>query len=231
MAYGLTNRDPATRTTYANLCRKHVLPHLGARKLRDLSATEVDAWLVGLSATLSTRALQAVRSCLNRALKRAMARDRVKRNVVELTEVPKGRPGRPSKSLTAQQADGVLTKTAPDRLHHYIVVSMVTGARTEELRALRWEHVHADPGGTVPAHIGVWRSVRLTVTRRPRSPAGRSRSRPDASTCYASTEHSRPPTGWRRVSGGASPASCSRLPWAQPWTRPTSAANSAALSP
>jgi integrase len=89
-----------------------------------------------------------------------MARDRVKRNVVELTEVPTGRAGRPSKSLTAQQADGVLTMTAPDRLHHYIVVSMLTGARTEELRALRWEHVHADPGGTVPAHIEVWRSVR-----------------------------------------------------------------------
>jgi integrase len=169
--YGLTNRDPATRRTCAILCRKHVLPYLGARKLRDLSATEVDAWLVKLSTTLSTRTLQGVRSCLNRAIKRAMARDRVKRNVVELTEVPKGRPGRPSKSLTAQQADGVLTKTAPDRLHHYIVVSMLTGARTEELRALRWEHVHADPLDTVPPHIEVWRSVRSdgdTKTRKSR---------------------------------------------------------------
>jgi integrase len=169
--YGLTNRDPATRRTCAILCRKHVLPHLGARKLRDLSATEVDAWLVKLSTTLSTRTLQGVRSCLNRAIKRAMARDRVKRNVVELTEVPKGRPGRPSKSLTAQQADGVLTKTAPDRLHHYIVVSMLTGARTEELRALRWEDVHADPLDTVPPHIEVWRSVRSdgdTKTRKSR---------------------------------------------------------------
>jgi integrase len=135
-----------------------VLPHLGARKLRDLSATEVDAWLVKLSATLSTRTLQGGRSCLNRAIKRAMARDRVKRNVVELTEVPKGRPGRPSKSLTEQQADGVLVRT---RLHHYIVVSMLTGARTEELRALRWEHVQAAPIGTVPPHIEVWRSVRF----------------------------------------------------------------------
>jgi integrase len=161
LAYGLTNRDPATRRTCAILSRKHVLPHLGARKLRDLSAGEVDAWLVRLSATLSTRTLQGVRSCLNRAIKRAMARDRVKRNVVELTEVPKGRPGRPSKSLTAQQADGVLIKTSSDRLHHYIVVSMLTGARTEELRALRWEHVHAEPGGTVPPHIEVWRSVRF----------------------------------------------------------------------
>ena len=45
--------------------------------------------------------------------------------------------------------------------HHYIVVSMLTGARTEELRALRWEHVHAEPLGTVPPHIEVWRSVRF----------------------------------------------------------------------
>jgi integrase len=27
---------------------------------------------------------------------------------------------------------------------HYIVLSRLTGARTEELRALRWEHVHID---------------------------------------------------------------------------------------
>jgi hypothetical protein len=67
--------------------------------------------------------------------KRAMARDKVKRNVVELTEVPTGQPGRRSKSLSSQQADDVLTKAAPDRLHAYIVVSLLTGARTEELRA------------------------------------------------------------------------------------------------
>jgi integrase len=71
-------------------------------------------------------------------------RDKVKRNVVEITEVPAGLPGRPSKALTAQQADDVITKTASDRMHPYIVVSLLTGARTEELRALRWEHVHLE---------------------------------------------------------------------------------------
>jgi hypothetical protein len=43
-----------------------------------------------LSTTLSTRTLLAIRSCLNRAVKRAMARDGVRRNVVELTELPTG---------------------------------------------------------------------------------------------------------------------------------------------
>jgi hypothetical protein len=99
-----------------------------------------------------------------------MARDELKRNVVELTEVPTGQPGRRSKSLSSEQADDVLTKTAPDRLHAYIVVSLLTGARTEELRALGWEHVHLDPD-SVPPYLEVWRSVRAhgdTKTRKSR---------------------------------------------------------------
>ena len=52
-----------------------------------------------------------------------MARDNVKRNVVELTEVPAGLPGRPSKAMTAPQADDLITKTASARMHPYIIVS------------------------------------------------------------------------------------------------------------
>lgn len=44
--------------------------------------------------------------------------------------------------MIAELADDVLTTTALDRLHPYIVVPLLTGARTEELLALRWEHVH-----------------------------------------------------------------------------------------
>jgi integrase len=50
-------------------------------------------------------------------------------------------------------------------MHAYIVLSLLTGVRTEEARALRWAHVdldgdpHARPA--VPPHIAVWRSVRM----------------------------------------------------------------------
>jgi integrase len=144
LTHGLGRQSAATVTKYRHLCAEHVLPALGARKLRDLSASEVDQWLAGLSRSYSTRTVQEIRACLNRAVKRAMARDQVRRNVVELTDVPTGQPGRRSKSLTPEQVDDVLIKTAPDRLHRYLVVSLLTGARTEELRALRWEHVHLD---------------------------------------------------------------------------------------
>jgi hypothetical protein len=61
-------------------------------------------------------------------------------------------------------------------LLHYIVVSMLVGARTEELRALRWEHVHAEPNGTVPSHIEVWRSVRSDGDTKTKKAAAHSRS-------------------------------------------------------
>ncbi len=44
-----------------------------------------------------------VHSALNRSIKRAMAQDKVKRNVAELATLPKGRKGRQSKSGFGQR--------------------------------------------------------------------------------------------------------------------------------
>ena len=134
----------------------------------DIVGFEVERWLARLAKSLSTETLHRVHACLNRSVKRAMARDLERRNVVELAEIPLGRPGRQSKSLIPEQVDAVLIRTAPDRLHNYIVVSLLTGGRTEELRALRWDHVHLEGS---PPHIEVWRSVRAdgdTKTKRSR---------------------------------------------------------------
>jgi integrase len=60
-------------------------------------------------------------------------------------------------------------------MYAYIVLSLLIGVRTEEARALRWDHVdlHGDPGANppVPPHVSVWRSVRAhgeTKTHRSR---------------------------------------------------------------
>ena len=60
-------------------------------------------------------------------------------------------------------------------MHAYIVLSLLAGIRTEEARALRWQHVdlNANPAAAppVPPHVAVWRSVRAhgeTKTERSR---------------------------------------------------------------
>ena len=44
--------------------------------------------------------------------------------------------GRPSKSLTLDQAQELLRAAGGSRLYAYVVLSVTTGLRTEELRAL-----------------------------------------------------------------------------------------------
>ncbi|MFG2043134.1 tyrosine-type recombinase/integrase [Dactylosporangium sp. NPDC048998] len=164
LAYGLTGRSAKTVAKCTGLCNTHVIPDLGARKLRALSATDVDKWLAAKAKTLSTATLQNLHNYLNRAVTRAMARDKVKRNVVALCGIPTGQPGRPSKSLNHAEATALLDAARGAPLEAYIVVSLLTGARTEELRALMWSHVDldglADVDPPIPPSMQVWRSVR-----------------------------------------------------------------------
>ena len=164
LAYGLHTRNQKTRDTLRTLANKHVIASLGARKLRDLSADEVDEWLAGKAKSLSTDTLRRLLSILRRSIKREQARDKVSRNVAMLCEVPTGTGGRPSKSMTLEQAEALLEAAEQTSMRAYIVVSLLTGARTEELRALTWDRLDLDGRPSahppVPPSIQVWRSMR-----------------------------------------------------------------------
>ncbi len=164
LEFGLSNRDPATAKKCRILAASHIIPALGARKLRELSADDVDRWLAAKAKLLSTDTLRQLRSILKRSVSRAQARDKVKRNVVLLCDVPAGRDGRPSKAFTLDQAEAVLNAAVGTAMYAYIVLSILIGARTEELRALTWDHVdlEGNPAANppVPPSIMVWRSVR-----------------------------------------------------------------------
>jgi integrase len=177
LTYGLSGRSPGTIAKNRTYAKTHVIPSLGARKLRDLSAEDVDRWLAAEAKHLSTDTLRQIRSILRRSVARAQARDKVKRNVVMLCDLPTGQPGRPSKSLTLDQARDVLAAAdnASVRMRAYIALSLLTGMRTEEVRGLIWPYVVAyvadrqawvpvtDTGWEHPEFaVYVWRSERVT---------------------------------------------------------------------
>jgi integrase len=59
----------------------------------------------------------------------------------------------------------------------YVILSLTTGIRTEQARAMRWDHfsLDGDPATGVPPHMAVWRSVRArsdTKTERSRRTLG-----------------------------------------------------------
>jgi integrase len=191
LAHGLDGRSPKTVKKNQNVLEP-ILKVIGARKLRELTAADVRQALATMAARYSTAAVSMGHLALKRAIRHAEASDLVSRNVAALADTPKGQDGRPSKSLTLDQAVAVTAAAAtlpvmelrpglkdvrrPAALMHaYIVLSLLAGLRTEEARALRWAHVDldGDPDASppVPPHVAVWRSVRAhgeTKTERSR---------------------------------------------------------------
>lgn len=175
LEFGLSGRDPKTVITCRILTERHIIPELGPRRLTALTSEDVDLWLERKGQSLSRSTLQRLLSILRRALARQVARDRLRRNVALHCEIPAGQPGRPSKALTLEQALMLLAAAQDTPMEAYITVSLLTGARTEELRALTWDHIDldGDPAAQrpLPPTIQLWRSVRQggdTKTRRSR---------------------------------------------------------------
>ena len=139
---GLDGLAPATVTVYRNTIAKALREELGTVKLTSLTAGDVQKALANLAAGRSTRTVQMAHNVLVRAIRHAERDDLVGRNVAALVKPPKGQlGGRPSKSLTLEQAVALMAAARGTRLEAYIVVSLLSGVRTEEARALRWDHV------------------------------------------------------------------------------------------
>ena len=155
LAEGLDGRSARTVRLNHDVL-KLVTAVIGGVELRKLTAHDVRRALVQVAAANSTRTVTLAHNALTRALRHAEANRHVAHNVAALVDTPKGQPGRPSKALTAEQAAAVLVAAEGSRLSAYVVLCLMTGIRTEEARALRWDHVDLDA-----ASIAVWRSVRL----------------------------------------------------------------------
>jgi integrase len=148
LANGLDGLAPSTVTLYRRTIAQALRAELGTVKLTSLTAGAVQKALANMASRRSTRTVQIAHNVLVRAIRHAERDDLVRRNVAALVKPPKGQlGGRPSKSLTFEQAVALMSAARGTRLEAYIILSLLTGLRTEEIRALRWDHVVAWVGG------------------------------------------------------------------------------------
>ena len=178
LADGLAGRAPKTVSTQREVLEP-LIEIVGAVPLRELSAATVWWALKDLAATRATRTVGMTHAGLTRVIGHAEANDKVRRNVATLVDTPAGQEGRPSRSLTFGQAVALIRAARSYGLYAYVVLSLLVGVRTEEARALRWDHVdlegNPDADPPVPPHVDVWRSVRAhgdTKTKKSRRSLG-----------------------------------------------------------
>lgn len=163
LSEGLDGRSAETLRLNRDLLAS-VSVSIGHIPLRVLTSSDVRKALQRVADSHSTRTVVLTHNALERAIRHAEANDHVRRNVASLIRPPQGQAGRPSKALTAEQTSALLEAASGSWIGPYVILCLTVGVRTEEARALTWEHValDGDPDAVppVPPHIEVWRSVR-----------------------------------------------------------------------
>jgi integrase len=125
---------------------KHIVPRVGNRRLRDLTADDVDKLMRDMATTgYSKHTMVRVHGELARILRFAERRGKVMRNVATLVDVPAG-PRKRGRSLTVAQAKAVLAAAQGDRLEALYVTGLLTGLRPGELLGLPWTGVDFEGG-------------------------------------------------------------------------------------
>jgi integrase len=149
---------PSTLATYHGYVRNRITPVLGRHRLDRLEPEHVEAWRNGLLAAglAAATVLQCLR-VLSRALKVAVQRGRVSRNVCTLVDAPPVHRDE-VQPLTAGQTRHVLALAVTRRNGVRWSVALALGLRQGEALGLPWDAVDVD-AGTV--------TVRQALQRRP----------------------------------------------------------------
>ncbi|SNR47844.1 Phage integrase family protein [Haloechinothrix alba] len=148
LARGLppTARAEYTRQGYKWAIEQHITPALGARRLMELSADDVDGWLRGLAERGYARStIAGLHHKLTALLRWGERRGRVQRNVSTLVDTPSG-TRRESRALTIEQGKALLAAAANDRLEGMIMLGLTVPSRPGELAGLCWNDLDLDNG-------------------------------------------------------------------------------------
>ncbi len=154
------NIRPGTRTDYSRIIKRHIVPRIGSKKLKELKSDDVLAMQKDISKT-TTRTAQVAHHILNRAMNDAVAFERCTRNPVGVVVTPKHVkkdrdpfPVAEARRIIAAavEIDQGVSLTV-DTLGGPVLASrwaaaFLTGARKGELLGLTWDRVDID-GGTI----------------------------------------------------------------------------------
>jgi integrase len=130
-----------TYHNYLSQIRNHILPTLGKKKLKALKLEDAEGLYRSMAVSgLSPATIRYVHAVMRRALKQAVMRGLIPRNVAEGASLPGlGREEAPY--LTPEHVKSLLGAAKGDRLEALYVVAVSCGLRQGELLGLRWEEV------------------------------------------------------------------------------------------
>jgi integrase len=138
---GLVNARTLER--YEELLRLHVLPVLGKRPLQRISATEIDELYTALETRMSARTVHHVHTVLGACLNTAVRKGLLVASPAARAEAPAPGESEAGQVLDQEQLTALLAGFRGSTLYPIVAVAAFTGARRNEILALRWSDFEA----------------------------------------------------------------------------------------
>ncbi|MGH8961686.1 MAG: tyrosine-type recombinase/integrase, partial [Jatrophihabitantaceae bacterium] len=134
-----------TLATYRTMIRLHLNPYIGKRRLDQLQPEHLEqTYKQLLDKGLSPASVLRVHRMLHRALKIAMQRERVARNVATLVEPPRQERPKTPEPLDVEECRRVLAAAEALRNSARWTVALALGLRQSEALALQWKDIDFD---------------------------------------------------------------------------------------
>lgn len=138
---------PRTLDSYRSMIRLDILPRIGQRRLDQLMPEHLEQMYAELLASgRSPATVLRVHRVLHRALKIAVQRERVARNVATLVDPPKQRRAETPMPLDVDECRKVLAAAEGRRNAARWTVALALGLRQSEALGLQWRHIDLDVG-------------------------------------------------------------------------------------
>jgi integrase len=139
-------RQSTLESTYAPKVRNRIIPGLGQHRLDRLIPEHLERFYTRLEAEgLAPATVLQIHRILSRALKVAVQRGHVGRNVATLVDAPSVSQGE-IEPLTLDEAQRIMELAAGRRNGTRWSVALALGLRQGEALGLRWRHVDLDAG-------------------------------------------------------------------------------------
>ena len=131
-----------TLESYESTIRMHIVPHIGGQRLDKLQPEHLEQlYNLLLEQGLSPTSVLRVHRILSRALKVAMQRQRIHRNVAALVDPPAQKRSEVATALTIEEATAVLHAARGRRNEARWTVALALGLRQSEALALQWKDI------------------------------------------------------------------------------------------
>lgn len=134
------NRRELTQKGYDSIYNNHIKPYFEKKKIDSIKPSDIIRWQNTLLKSLTSKRVRSIRTVFNTMYMDALNDELIEKNPFARVQAPK--KGSPAEKIPfSMQEMFSIIKTVPLKIRAFFAIGFLTGMRTGEIVALKWQDI------------------------------------------------------------------------------------------